>query len=360
MIKLLIGLVVLLAIIMIAQLIRVFELATELRGGKQNEVTEKDNKMNAGLMLLFMFAFFGFCLWQYFSWKDLLLPESASVHGLETDTLLNFNFAIIIVVFFLTEALLFIFAFKYYFRKDNKATFFSHSNKLEFIWTIIPALVLAVIIIFGLKSWNSITAPAPDNSLTIELYAKQFDWTARYTGGDGKLGEANFRLIEGANDLGLDSTDDKSWDDMIVKGEFHIPIDEPVNFVFRSRDVIHSAYMPHFRAQMNCVPGMVTQLHFIPRLTTAQMKEKTGNKDFEYVLLCNKICGAAHWNMQMNIVVDTKEDYLKWLKEQKPFFNKQMAALETKSAVVATVSDSAKVAVVAAQPVSADSTKPKH
>ncbi len=338
MIKVLICLVVILAIVMIAQLVRAFELSTELRGGKQNEVTEKDNKMNAMLMLVFMFVFFGFCIWQFFAWKDLLLPESASVHGLETDTLLNFNFAIIIFVFFVTEALLFIFAFKYYFRKDNKATFFAHSNKLEFIWTIIPALVLTVIIVYGIKSWNSITDAAPENSLQIELYAKQFDWTARYTGADKKLGSASFKLIEGSNALGLDSLDQSGWDDMIVKGELHIPIDEPVNFVFRSRDVIHSAYMPHFRAQMNCVPGMVTQLHFVPRLTTAQMREKTGNKEFEYVLLCNKICGAAHWNMQMNIVVDTKEDYLKWLKDQKPFFNQQMASLEP--AISNVVSDS--------------------
>jgi cytochrome c oxidase subunit 2 len=344
MIKLLILLVVVLAVVMIAQLVRVFELSTELRGGSQNEVTEKDNKMNATLMLVFMFVFFAACIWQFIAWKDYLLPESASVHGLETDALLNFNFVIIIFVFFVTEALLFIFAFKYYAKKDNKATYFAHSNKLEFIWTIIPAIVLTVIIVFGIKSWNSITAPAPENALTIELYAKQFDWTARYTGTDGKLGSASFKLIEGTNSLGLDSTDQSSWDDQIVKGELHIPIDEPVNFVFRSRDVIHSAYMPHFRAQMNCVPGMVTQFHFVPRLTTAQMKEKTGNKDFEYVLLCNKICGAAHWNMQMNIVVDTKEDYLKWLKDQKPFMVKDSAepVASDSSAVAVAITDSTK------------------
>lgn len=314
-------LVVLLAVVLIAQLIRVFELASELRGKEANEITERDNKMNAGLMMLFMIAFFGFCFWQYFAWKDFLLPESASEHGLEIDWLLNFNFLIIIVVFFITNAILFLFAFKYYARKDNRATFFSHSNKLEFIWTIIPAIVLAVIIIYGLRSWNKITEPAPEDAITIELYAKQFDWTARYTGPDGKLGSANFRLIEGANTLGLDSADNGGWDDMIVKGELHIPKGKTVNFVFRSRDVIHSAYMPHFRAQMNCVPGMITQFHFTPRLTTSEMREITKNSEFEYILLCNKICGAAHWNMQMNIVVDEEAEYTKWLNEQKPFIS---------------------------------------
>jgi cytochrome c oxidase subunit 2 len=104
---------------------------------------------------------------------------------------------------------------------------------------------------------------------------------------------------------------------------------------FRSKDVIHSAYMPHFRAQMNCVPGMKTEFHFTPTITTAEMREKTKNPDFDYVLLCNKICGATHWNMQMKIVVDSEADYKKWLAEQKTFKDKSMAQsnVETKVAI---------------------------
>jgi cytochrome c oxidase subunit 2 len=83
--------------------------------------------------------------------------------------------------------------------------------------------------------------------------------------------------------------------------------------------------MPHFRAQMNCVPGMKTEFHFTPTITTAEMREKTKNPDFDYVLLCNKICGATHWNMQMKIIVDSPEDYAKWLAEQKTFKEKNMA-----------------------------------
>jgi len=127
----------------------------------------------------------------------------------------------------------------------------------------------------------------------------------------------NYKLIEGANELGVNMNDGASKDDYIVKGEIHIPIGKPVAFKFRSRDVIHSAYFPHFRAQMNCVPGMVTQFHFTPTITTDQMRKKIGNPDFDYILLCNKICGAAHYNMQMKVIVDTEEDYNKWVKEQK-------------------------------------------
>jgi len=134
-----------------------------------------------------------------------------------------------------------------------------------------------------------------------------------------KLGQANIEYIEGVNALGIDATDPNSTDDKVVKGEFHIPKGIPVQFVFRSQDVMHSAYMPHFRAQMNVVPGLKTQFNFTPTKTTAEMREITNNEEFNYILLCNKICGAAHYNMQMDIVVDTPEDYAKWLTEQKEF-----------------------------------------
>ena len=108
-------------------------------------------------------------------------------------------------------------------------------------------------------------------------------------------------------------------DDIIVKSEFVIPRGKEVSFKFRSRDVIHSAYMPHFRAQMNCVPGMVTEFHFKSTITTDEMREKTQNEEFDYILLCNKICGAAHYNMQMNIKVVEEEEFNKWMQEQETF-----------------------------------------
>jgi cytochrome c oxidase subunit II len=160
---------------------------------------------------------------------------------------------------------------------------------------------------------------APEDAIVIELYSKQFDWTARYAGNDNALGRASIHLIDGANFLGLDSSDTKSADDIIVKTEFHLPVNRPVHFLMRSQDVIHSAYMPHFRAQMNTLPGMTTQFIFTPTITTEEMRKETGNSEFNYILLCNKICGASHFNMQMNIVVEEEEAYNKWLSEQTKF-----------------------------------------
>ena len=336
MVSFLVYVVVLLLVIAVVQLVRVFELASELKGGNITyEVSENDNRMNARLMLSFLVAFFAFCLWQLFKYKDKLLPVSASEHGVELDWLFNFNMIIITFVFVVTHVVLFYFAFKYYGRKNNSATYYPHNNKLELIWTIIPAVVLAIIIILGLKSWNKIMAPAQPDSTIIELYAKQFDWTARYAGENNELGEADYKKITDTNPLGLDSNDSKGYDDIIVKNEFHIPVGKDVSFKFRSRDVIHSAFMPHFRAQMNCVPGMTTFFHFIPTITTNEMRVKTKNEKFDYILLCNKICGASHYNMQMTIIVDTEEDYKKWLSSQKPFFNKSIAQVAEDNKIVA-------------------------
>lgn len=345
MIQFIVAFVVLLGVILIAQLIRVFELSALLKGSKEENISTSDNRMNGRFFLLFMFLLFGFVIFSLIKWVPFLLPESASEHGLDVDKLMNFNLVIIGIVFTGVQIVLFWFAFKYYKRNDGrKAEYFLHSNKLELLWTSVPAVVLAIIIIYGLTTWNSITAPASEEALQVELYAKQFDWTARYAGNDNVLGAANFRLIEGSNALGLDANDDKGQDDIVVKGELYIPVGRDVNFVFRSRDVIHSAYFPHFRAQMNCVPGMVTQFHFKPTITTAEMREKTGNPDFNYVLLCNKICGAAHYNMQMDIIVVSEEEYNKWISEQKPFFAANKAVEEQKAETVVNTTNT--VAVV--------------
>lgn len=336
-------LVIALGVYALWQLMNVYYLSKRLKGADSEFASEEDNKKNARGFMLFFIGFFVFCIWQTVKYAPKLLPEAASIHGAKTDWLLNVNFLLITVPFVITHVFLAWFAYKYYGRKDSKATFLAHNNKLEMIWTIIPAVVLTFVIGFGLKTWNEITAPAPEDAIEIELYAQQFNWTARYAGADNKLGKNSYKLIAGANELGVDMTDGLSADDKTVKGEFHIPVNQPVNFKMRSRDVIHSAYMPHFRAQMNCVPGIATVMHFVPTITTAEMRKKLNNPKFNYLLLCAKICGASHWNMQMDIVVDTKEDYEKWLKEQKTLAETLMAPATPTAEAMKT--DSSKVAM---------------
>ena len=330
----LIGLVLL--IIAAHQLMRVIELSREFKKTKEWEITDSDNAFNGKAMLLAGFALIAFLFWQGNRWNDNALPGAASVHGIKVDALWDINMYLIVFVFVVTNAFLFYYAYKYAGKKGVKATFLAHDNRLEMAWTIAPAIVLAGIIIFGLKYWNEITERSTDpNKVTVELYAKQFDWTARYAGADKKLGLTDYRQIDGGNSVGMDTLDPAGYDDILVKNEFHIPVNREIEFKMRSRDVIHSAYMPHFRAQMNCVPGMVTEFKFTPNKTTAEMRkdpyviqlmaginEARAKKaqepvEFDYILLCNKICGASHYNMQMTIVVESEKDYKAWIAKQK-------------------------------------------
>lgn len=336
--KLLVLLAIVLLIIAGHQLLRIVELSRGLKKTKEWQLTNSDNNIMGRGMLIFMFFFFAFFFWQVNRWSDRGLPGAASEHGLKIDTLWDANIYLITFVFLVTNFFLFLFAYKYRGNTNNKATFFAHSNKLEMLWTIIPASALAFIIIFGLKYWNEIMAESTDpNKVTVELYAKQFDWTARYPGKDGKLGTTDYRQIAGANAVGMDTSDVLGNDDILVKNEFHIPVNREVELLMRSRDVIHSAYLPHFRAQMNCVPGMITAFKFKPIKTTAEMRkdpyviqlmaginkqrEKEGKEpvEFDYTLLCNKICGASHFNMQMTVIVESEKDYNDWLAKQKSF-----------------------------------------
>ena len=467
MMKLLTLLVIVVGVIAVAQLAKVYRLSAELRGKRQEDISEADTKLQGSLWIVFMVLLFGTTIWQMVRY-GYCMPPVASEHGVVYDTLMKFNLYLILVVFFIVNALLFIFANKYRYDKNRKAYFFTHDNRLEMIWTIIPAIVMAIIIIYGLRTWIDMTGEASDDAIRVELYSKQFDWTARYSGDDGEFGVTDFNTITATNPLGIvtkegineaiaeidlkiasiskdlqyerghllaekesleaqleedahgshgghnkddhneshgedahsneghddhgghdshghELSDDhkahikhriqeidemlnsgettiltagaievkedkiyrlqrhkqrlielepfnfdnelSAWeagkDDKIVKGEFHLPVGQEVEFVFRSRDVIHSAYMPHFRAQMNTVPGLPTRFKFKPTVTTDEMRAQTGDAKFDYILLCNKICGSQHYLMKMAIIVDTPEEFDAWLAEQKEYLTEE-------------------------------------
>ena len=346
---LLILIVVVLLAVALWQLTKIFDL-TQV-GGNVNDTqvaNDNDNKVNGYLM----FGFLGFiylttiyCLLNYSHFP--LMSDSASEHGPEVDRLMMISMALIFFVQTVTQALLHYFAFKYRGKQGQKALYFADNNKLEFIWSVIPAIVLAGLIMYGLYAWTDIMfvdEEEADDAIVIELYAQQFKWEARYAGADNVLGKANVRYIEGVNNLGVDLSDPNAQDDFTAT-ELHIPKGKRIIFKMRSQDVLHSAYMPHFRAQMNCVPGMVTSFSFIPSVTTAEMREKPAMIEkvaninairskkssdlvangqvaldpytFDFLLLCNKICGTSHYNMQMKIIVDTPEEYKAWLKDKK-------------------------------------------
>ncbi|MFT5480366.1 MAG: cytochrome c oxidase subunit 2 [Bacteroidia bacterium] len=373
------------------------------------------NNVNAFLMLLFLIVGMAAGLYELsIHNKYLLLSNASSVHGENLDWMMKITFIITGIVFFITQFCLFYFAFKYRKKPGVKALYYPDNDKLEIIWTIIPAIVLTVLVLGGLNSWQSITKAPEEGTAEIEVFAQQFNWTVRYPGADGVLGDANYNLIsELSNPLGVAveykveellaelykdtlsyteaisrlSSDlgslkaglggltgkelknqkkqinyiesgeaeadlllqirrrktqirriktavkapaDKSiftatGDDDIVGEEIHIVIDQPITLRLRSRDVIHSAYLKEFRAQMNVVPGIPTHFSFTPNKTTAQKREELENNEFDYHIICNKICGNSHYKMKIKVVVEDQKSYDTWMRQQVPTFAKEVA-----------------------------------
>jgi cytochrome c oxidase subunit 2 len=380
--SLLIIIVLVLLGIAIWQLTKIFHLtqigASQHSDDHQEVANDRDNNVNGYLMFAFVGFIYLFTIYSLWKWGKVALGTPASEHGPQYDNLMATSLWLIFIVQTITQFLLHFFAYKYRGKKGRVAFYYADNDKLEFIWTIIPVIVLAGLILYGLYAWTNIMFIDEDKEdvMYVEVYAKQFSWEVRYAGEDGVLGKANVRYIEGVNTLGVDMSDPNAQDD-IASTELHLPKGKKVIFKFRSQDVLHSAYFPHFRAQMNVVPGMVTQFGFTPTLTTEEMRqdpqimEKVANINtirskksadlvakgesalepytFDYLLLCNKICGASHYNMQMKVIVEDEADFNKWLGERKTMAaavkeSKEQAAeaaAETKSSeVIEPVADS--------------------
>jgi cytochrome c oxidase subunit 2 len=377
--KFIVLIVVVLAILAVAQLTRIYELTSKLRNRNETDVDYRDNKMNANLLLIFGIAMFVSYIWMIARYGAGGNGVAASVEGADYDWLFAVNLVLISAIFFVTNGLLFYFAWKYHAKPGAKAFYFTHSTKLELAWTAAPAVVLSVIIILGLIQWKDRTGAAGKDAIVIELYSKQFDWAVRYSGRDNKLGKFDYKLINAENPLGLATTatiatrveemneeierlegrindrshvfskkamadmkdklatkerlyvrllqmqenHDPAWDamandDVVQPANIKLILRNNTEYdmYFRAQDVIHSAYFPHFRAQINTVPGLVTRLKFTPRFTTTEMRQKMNDDDFNYILLCNKFCGASHSNMKLTVEVLEEGEYDAWWAEQ--------------------------------------------
>jgi len=341
MIALLIIIVAALLGITIWQISKIFKLSQPIESDDSQIATNKDNEKQGKLFLVFIVFLYGLMFYSFWSLSKFYVP-AASDHAEDYDQLFFISIGLIMFVQVIIQFILYWFAYKYRGQKGRKALFYADNDKLEFVWTIIPVITLSALIIYGLFSWSEImNVEETDDTLVVEIYAYQFAWRARYSGEDRTLGEANVRFIEGINQLGVSETDPYAKDDIITT-ELHLPVNRPVLFKFRSQDVLHSAYFPFFRSQMNVVPGMTTQFGFTPSITSKEIRNSgymvdkvrnineirenndnlgpdEKNYEFEYYLLCNKICGVSHYNMQMKIVVETEEEYQKWISEQQTF-----------------------------------------
>jgi cytochrome c oxidase subunit 2 len=330
-------------ILVVVLVVIVLLLANRLLGflnrSKEHETEEHEfekrginwQKVNSFIWPLFGIGFFVF-IWQQWEYgKQFLRPsQSASEVGEVLDKLFNTTVVITGIVFILTHILLFWYGFRYRRNKSRKGYYYPHNNMVEFIWTSVPAVVLAILVLYGFKTWNAATSKPTGDHIEIEAFAKQFDWTFRYPGPDGKLGRTNFMLIDPVkNPLGIDFTDPASKDDAVTT-EFHLPVNKTVMVHLRSQDVTHDFYLVHFRVQMYANPGLENWLKFKPIYTTDDYRKLINNPNFDYELACNQLCGAGHFNMRRVLVIDKQADFDKWARGLTPSYTKYTQATASK------------------------------
>lgn len=316
---LIIALIVLVFII-IYQIAKASEYAAILRG---REKVERQTNRTIGWLLVLTFVLGMWGIWEcHFYLIDKMLPVAASDHGEKYDFMFKVTTIITGIVFLITQGLLFGFAFRYQATGKRTSYFYAHNNKLELVWTTIPAIAMASLVAVGLRSWFHMTSEAPKDSQIVEVVGKQFNWIIRYPGKDGILGKRDFRKIDDANNvLGLDWQDKANMDDVIAEnGELHLIVNKPVKLIIGSRDVVHDVGLPHFRMKMDAVPGIITTIWFTPKYTTKEMKEITGNKDFVYEISCDQMCGKGHYSMRGTVVVETQAQHNAWLLMQKSYY----------------------------------------
>jgi cytochrome c oxidase subunit II len=252
-----------------------------------------------------------------------VLGEPASQHGESIDLMIEITTWVTGLVFVATQIALFWYAFKYQESDKRKAYYYPHNNKLEIIWTAIPAVVLTGLVGLGLFFWFKITGDAPKDAQVIEVTGKQFNWEFRYPGKDQMLGKKYFKNVSEKNNnpLGQIWDDPANRDDIYTTGEMHAVVGKPVKLVIYAKDVIHDVGLAHFRMKMDAVPGTPTTMWFTPKFTTREMREKYG-PDFNYEISCDQMCGAGHYSMRGTIVVESQAEFNTWLAGQSSQYTK--------------------------------------
>lgn len=312
--------VVVLVFLVIFQIAKASEYVSVLKG--ERKAAQQSNRINGFMMIAFLiFGLIGVYVCHDLYYEKTLFPQgSASVQGEQVDSMFLWTVIVTGIVFFITQIILFVFAWKYQEKENRKVVFFPHNNTMEIVWTVIPAIALTVLVVIGLRNWFDFTSEAPKEALEVEVTGKQFGWIFRYPGKDQTFGKKYYKNIDEANSnqLGQIWEDKANEDDVVATQNMYIVKGRPVKLIINSRDVIHDVGLPHFRMKMDAVPGTPTSMWFTPKYTTKEMQERTGNSAFAFEIACDQICGSGHYSMKGNVVVVTQAEYDVWLAKQKP------------------------------------------
>ncbi len=248
------------------------------------------------------------------------LPALAAAHGGQIDSLIGWIHVFMLILFvgwggFFLYALV-------RFRKSrnpvaNYAGVKSHtSSYLEIAVAVVEAVLL---IGFAIPLWAARVdrMPAESEALVVHVTAEQFAWNVRYGGPDGLFGKTDVALLDlQSNPLGVDRSDPPAKDDVTTTNQLYLPVNKPIIVKLRSKDVIHAFNVPEFRVKQDAVPGLTIPIWFIPTVTTAEMRTRTGNPEFQSEIACAQLCGLGHYRMRAYVTVLSAEEFQKWMTEK--------------------------------------------
>ena len=231
-------------------------------------------------------------IWTFFKAPEwgLWFPENVATYGDAIDFLFYMIMWMVAITFVITEVALVWFLFRYS-RKDDSRAIYSHGNHaLEMVWTAIPALLLLVVAFSQMETWARVKIDFPDegpytvDTPLMEVYGSQFDWRARYPDAEGSF--VGVDVIESPYDI-------------------YVPVDTDVVFRLKSRDVLHSFFVPQFRLKQDAVPGMSIPVWF------------NATQVGDYDLICAELCGWGHYKMAGRVHVLPQDEFDQWLADQR-------------------------------------------
>ena len=244
------------------------------------------------------------------------MPPLAAAHGGQIDNLIGW-IHIFMLLLFVGWGGFFVYVLVR-FRKsrnpvaDYKGVTSKHSTYLEVAVAVVEAVLL---IGFAIPLWAARVddLPPENEALVVQVTGEQFAWNIHYPGADGVFGRTDVKLLDlQSNPLGLDRTDPAAQDDVTTVNQMFIPVNRPIIVRLRSKDVIHSFGVPEFRVKQDAIPGLTIPIHFIPTVTTADMRTQVGKPEFQYEIACAQLCGLGHARMRGFVTVQTAEEFQKW------------------------------------------------
>jgi len=238
--------------------------------------------------------------------KPYWFPTLASEHGQRIDSLFMAVLVVSGIAFVLVQGALGFFVARYGENGRERAAYWHDNPRAEAFLLIGTAVILTILVFMGQRVWASIYfVDAPADSLVIQVTGEQFQWNFHYAGPDGAFGRTDTKLITSTNNIGLDRTDPAAKDDVVTLGEMHFPVGRPVKVRLRSKDVIHSFFLPNLRIKQDAVPGMAIEVWFTP------------NRAGTYEIACAELCGLAHYRMKAALTIDdSQQAFDTWLRQK--------------------------------------------